>query len=357
MPPLRVEPPKPERLGLEEADRCAAAGELAGRGNPRVATADHDDIDRVRELPPAPVGQRGHRRVPVRPALEVVVEGRIWHRAQRSGAGGRHAVAAAGSCGVAHAVNLRPASGINSLNARRVTPIGPAIDRSVVDRARNGDLDAFESIVRGRMDAVYRLTSAILGDEADARDAAQETFVAAWRELPRLRDPDKFEAWLQRVAVNASRMTLRARGRRRVREIPSSQVAALASHAAPGGADDDAGLLDARASPPHDRPAVDPRPPPPRRTAARGDRGGPRNSARDGEVEAVQREARARVGPSSRRRRPMTDDRRPTDWPDERLAERLPGPSRSSPYPAGSGRGNARAGSPLVSAIASSARG
>ena len=118
------------------------------------------------------------------------------------------------------------------MNAGRERPIGPAIDRSVIDRARNGDLDAFESIVRARMDAVYRLTSAILGDEADARDAAQETFVATWRELPRLREPDKFEAWLQRVAVNVSRMTLRARGRRRVREIPSSQVAALASRAA-----------------------------------------------------------------------------------------------------------------------------
>jgi RNA polymerase sigma-70 factor, ECF subfamily len=115
----------------------------------------------------------------------------------------------------------------------------------VVDRARNGDLDAFESIVRARMDAVYRLTSAILGDEADARDAAQETFVAAWRELPRLRDPDRFEAWLQRVAVNASRMALRARGRRRIREIPSSQVVALASRTAPNATDRDAGLLDA----------------------------------------------------------------------------------------------------------------
>ena len=114
----------------------------------------------------------------------------------------------------------------------REGPIGPALDRSLIDRARSGDLDAFESIVRARMDAVYRLTAAILGDEADARDAAQETFVAAWRELPKLRDPQRFEAWLQRVAVNASRMTLRARGRRRVREIPSSEVVALASHAA-----------------------------------------------------------------------------------------------------------------------------
>jgi RNA polymerase sigma-70 factor (ECF subfamily) len=128
---------------------------------------------------------------------------------------------------------------------RRETPIGPALDRSLIDRARNGDLDAFETIVRARMDAVYRLTSAILGDEADARDAAQETFVLAWRELSRLREPEKFEAWLQRVAVNAARMTLRTRGRRRVREIPSSQVVALASRvAADGGPAADAARLD-----------------------------------------------------------------------------------------------------------------
>jgi RNA polymerase sigma-70 factor (ECF subfamily) len=129
---------------------------------------------------------------------------------------------------------------------RRETPIGPALDRSLIDRARNGDLDAFETIVRARMDAVYRLTSAILGDEADARDAAQETFVLAWRELSRLREPEKFEAWLQRVAVNAARMTLRARGRRRVREIPSSQVVATQASrvATDGGPEADAARLD-----------------------------------------------------------------------------------------------------------------
>jgi RNA polymerase sigma-70 factor (ECF subfamily) len=119
--------------------------------------------------------------------------------------------------------------------ARREPRIGPAIDRSLIDRARNGDPDAFETIVRARMDAVYRLTNGILGDGADARDAAQETFVAAWRQLARLREPDKFEAWLQRVAINTSRMTLRARGRRRIREIPSSRVAALSSRATSGG--------------------------------------------------------------------------------------------------------------------------
>jgi RNA polymerase sigma-70 factor, ECF subfamily len=128
----------------------------------------------------------------------------------------------------------------------RDTRIGPAIDRSLIDRARNGDLDAFELIVRARMDAVYRLTSAILGNEADARDAAQETFLAAWRQVPRLRESEKLDAWLQRIAVNAARMTLRARGRRRIREIPSSTVAAMADRATGGRSErDDAAILDA----------------------------------------------------------------------------------------------------------------
>jgi RNA polymerase sigma-70 factor (ECF subfamily) len=131
--------------------------------------------------------------------------------------------------------------------ARREPRIGPASDRSLIDQARTGYLYAFESSVRSRMDAVYRLTRAILGNEADARDAAQETFIAAWRELPRLREPDRFEAWLQRVAVNAARMTIRARSRRRVREIPSSTVAALAalSDRVAGAPADDGAILDA----------------------------------------------------------------------------------------------------------------
>jgi RNA polymerase sigma-70 factor (ECF subfamily) len=95
---------------------------------------------------------------------------------------------------------------------------------SLVDLARDGDAGAFEALVRSRMDAMYRLGLAILGDEADAADAAQMTFVAAWRQLPGLRESDRFDAWLQRIAVNSCRMALRARGRRRVREIPMTEM-------------------------------------------------------------------------------------------------------------------------------------
>ena len=83
--------------------------------------------------------------------------------------------------------------------------------------------------MHARIDAIYRLSYAIVGDEADARDATQETFIAAWRRIRELRDPDRFDAWLQRIAVNSARMTLRARGRRRIREIPSGDVSALAA--------------------------------------------------------------------------------------------------------------------------------
>jgi RNA polymerase sigma-70 factor (ECF subfamily) len=111
--------------------------------------------------------------------------------------------------------------------------IAVAAERSLVDRARDGDLDAFEQLVRERMDAVYRLTHAIVLDPADAADATQETFVAAWRQIPSLRDPARFDAWLERIAVNAARMTLRSRRRRRVREVAaSSAVETLAERTA-----------------------------------------------------------------------------------------------------------------------------
>ena len=96
------------------------------------------------------------------------------------------------------------------------------------------------------MDTVYRLSFAILGDEADARDAAQETFVSAWRRIRDVRDIDRFDAWLQRVAVNAARMTHRARRRRGIREIPASRVGDMADLTATARpADLDARRLDA----------------------------------------------------------------------------------------------------------------
>jgi RNA polymerase sigma-70 factor (ECF subfamily) len=92
-------------------------------------------------------------------------------------------------------------------------------EAALVERAHRGDHDAFSALVDGRLAATLRTAMAILGNEADARDATQEIFVRAWRSLPELREPDRFPAWFGRIVVNTCRTAIRGRRRRIVREI------------------------------------------------------------------------------------------------------------------------------------------
>lgn len=91
------------------------------------------------------------------------------------------------------------------------------MDRELLLRARAGDREAFELIVVAKGEQLFRTALAILGSEADARDATQEAFIHAWRQVGGLRDVDRFDAWLGRIVINECRMTLRRRGR--VREV------------------------------------------------------------------------------------------------------------------------------------------
>ena len=88
-------------------------------------------------------------------------------------------------------------------------------DDALVRRARSSDVAAFEVLVDTRIDRCYRLAWSILLNDADAADATQEALVAAWRQLPRLRDPAAFDGWLNRIVANAARMSRRHRGRLR----------------------------------------------------------------------------------------------------------------------------------------------
>jgi len=72
-----------------------------------------------------------------------------------------------------------------------------------VERAMTGDHDAFAALIGASSNRLYALASLILRDSDRAQDATQEAIVRAWRELPRLRDPARFEAWLRRMVVNA----------------------------------------------------------------------------------------------------------------------------------------------------------
>jgi RNA polymerase sigma-70 factor, ECF subfamily len=94
-----------------------------------------------------------------------------------------------------------------------------ARDDELVRLAASGDRDAFDRLIMTRLDKLYRMAVAITRSEPDARDATQDACVLAWRELPRLREREKFDSWLSQILVNAARGAVRKAGRIRVREL------------------------------------------------------------------------------------------------------------------------------------------
>ena len=83
----------------------------------------------------------------------------------------------------------------------------------LVSRAAHGDRAAFASLATQYIDRCYALAYRILRDRDRAQDATQQALIGAWRDLPKLRDPERFEAWLHRLVVHAC--YVEARGTRR----------------------------------------------------------------------------------------------------------------------------------------------
>lgn len=85
---------------------------------------------------------------------------------------------------------------------------GPAFaalsDAELVERARGADATAFEELIRRNYGLVFSVCRGVCGREADAEDAAQDTFVRAWRALPTFRADSAFSTWLYRIATNVS---------------------------------------------------------------------------------------------------------------------------------------------------------
>jgi RNA polymerase sigma-70 factor (ECF subfamily) len=102
------------------------------------------------------------------------------------------------------------------------------MDRGLVERAARGDQDAFAVLVRQSSDRLFAIAYRIVRDHYLAEDALQQTLVTIWNELPRLRDPERFEAWTYRLIVRAS--TAEARRERRGSQVPLLADDADASH-------------------------------------------------------------------------------------------------------------------------------
>ena len=108
----------------------------------------------------------------------------------------------------------------------------PLDDTALVERARNGDVNAYETLVQHYQELAFRVAYQVTGDAADAEDAAQEAFVNAYYALGRFRPGASFRPWLLRIVANEARNRRMAAHRRTVL-AQRAQVAQTSGEAAP----------------------------------------------------------------------------------------------------------------------------
>src|SRR2546427_3692920 len=87
------------------------------------------------------------------------------------------------------------------------------MDAATVARARAGDGDAFRALVERHSRSIFRLAFRMTGNEHDAEDVVQETFLKAYRKLPGFEERAQFGSWVHRIAANCAYDLLRARVR------------------------------------------------------------------------------------------------------------------------------------------------
>jgi RNA polymerase sigma-70 factor (ECF subfamily) len=92
-----------------------------------------------------------------------------------------------------------------------MTPAAGPDDASLVRASLQGDQEAFAVLISRHAPSVFSVTTRMLGRTADAEDVAQDTFVSAYKALPRFQFESKFSTWLYRIAVNKCTDVLRAR--------------------------------------------------------------------------------------------------------------------------------------------------
>ncbi|MDX2021559.1 MAG: sigma-70 family RNA polymerase sigma factor [Deltaproteobacteria bacterium] len=104
-------------------------------------------------------------------------------------------------------------------------PQGAPSDEALVERAKAGDFAAFEQLVSGHQERVYRLALRMMGTESDAQEVVQDALLSAWRNLKKFEGKAQFGSWLYRIAANAALMMLRTR--RRHPQVSMEEVTAL----------------------------------------------------------------------------------------------------------------------------------
>ena len=111
--------------------------------------------------------------------------------------------------GVIDVLDRQPKGSARASTQQAVTVSSTSVEREA----------AFHRLVDRQLDRCYRLAAVVLGDQADAHDAVHDAFVTAWRRYETLRDPARFEAWFDRIVVNACRDRMRRARRHRTEDL------------------------------------------------------------------------------------------------------------------------------------------
>lgn len=101
---------------------------------------------------------------------------------------------------------------MNTSMTNRNTPeisVKPVTDASLIQQVKNGNLGAYEGIMRRHNQRLFRLARGIVGDDTEAMDVVQEAYITAFKQLKTLRDTKAFATWLARITKNEALMQLR----------------------------------------------------------------------------------------------------------------------------------------------------
>jgi RNA polymerase sigma factor (sigma-70 family) len=99
----------------------------------------------------------------------------------------------------------------------------PLDENELIERARGGDVAAYEELVRGYQDIAFRTAFLLSGGASEAEDAAQEAFTKAWYALGRFRAGAPFRPWLLQIVANEARNRRRGAGRRAALALRASE--------------------------------------------------------------------------------------------------------------------------------------
>jgi RNA polymerase sigma factor (sigma-70 family) len=101
------------------------------------------------------------------------------------------------------------------------------VQQDLVERARRGDREAFRALAEGLIARLYKVALLMLNDRDMAEDAVQETLVLTWRDLPGLREPDRFDPWVHRILVRSVYRLARRERRQLERRLVATDSTAL----------------------------------------------------------------------------------------------------------------------------------